>query len=152
MTHAPAIIRHSGPITGRLLRAGIPMGPNVVLTVRGRTSGRPRSAPVAMPTIEGRRYVVGTFGEVHWVRNLRAAGEAEVTVGGRREQVDAVELSHDDATRFFAELLPAYIRRMPVLWRFFVRLLVRLAAQDVFRDPAAAAAARPVFELRRRLG
>ena len=147
MTHAPALIRLPGPIVGRLLRLGIPMGPNVVLTVRGRTSGRPRSAPVAIAELNGRRWIVGTFGEVHWVRNLRAAGEATVTTGGRTEPVRAVELSSDEAVRWFGETLPAYFASLPWRWRFVVRLLFRLSAPDMFSDPAAAAAKRPVFEL-----
>jgi hypothetical protein len=31
----------------------------------------------------GRRYVFATFGEVNWVRNLRAAREAVIRRGGR---------------------------------------------------------------------
>ena len=48
MTQAPALVRASNPLTRRLLRLGLPMGPNVLLTVRGRSSGLPRTAPVAV--------------------------------------------------------------------------------------------------------
>ncbi|TAL05614.1 MAG: deazaflavin-dependent nitroreductase, partial [Chloroflexota bacterium] len=41
MTQAPAFVRASNPLTRRMLRLGMPMGPNVLLTVRGRTSGLP---------------------------------------------------------------------------------------------------------------
>ena len=38
-----------------------------------------RTTPVALVEIGDRRWVVGTFGEVNWVRNLRAAGEAALS-------------------------------------------------------------------------
>jgi len=57
---APAFVRVSNPLSRRLLRIGTPMGPNVLLTVQGRTSGQPRSAAVAVLESEGRRYVMQT--------------------------------------------------------------------------------------------
>ena len=39
MNRAPRLIRLSNPISRGLLRLGMPMGPNTLLTVRGRTSG-----------------------------------------------------------------------------------------------------------------
>jgi deazaflavin-dependent oxidoreductase (nitroreductase family) len=149
MTHAPALVRFSGPITRRLLGAGMPMGPNTLLTVRGRVSGQPRTAPVAVAEIEGRRWVVGTFGEVHWVRNLRAAREAEVRIDGRMERVEAVELNAEEATAFFRDTLAGFVRDIPFVWRVFTRLLLRLSAPEILTDPARAASLRPVFELRR---
>ena len=149
MTDAPVLIRRSAPIASRLLRVGMPMGPNLLLTVRGRTSGLPREAPVAVVEVDGQRWVVGTFGEVHWVRNLRAARAATVRVDGREEPVTALELDDDEATIFFRDVLADYIRGLSVVWRLFVRLLLRLAAPDIISDPAAAARRLPVFELRR---
>ena len=148
MTHAPAAIRRSGAFTSRLLGAGIPLGPNVLLTIRGRTSGRPRTVPVALVEHEGRRWVVGTYGDVQWTRNLRAAGEAELRFGGRVERVDARELDRSEATAFIRDTLPQYLAGMSRVWRFFTNLLVRAVAADLARDPAAAAARRPIFELR----
>lgn len=149
MTHAPAVVRLPGPIVRRLLAAGVPMGPNVVLTVRGRTSGRPRSAPVAMVGVGGRRWIVGTFGhDLHWVRNLRAAGEADISFGGRTEHVDVVELPRDEAELFFRQTLARCIGELRFHWRLFTRIFLRVAAPVTLDDPAAAAASRPVFELR----
>ena len=147
MTQAPALVRASNPLTRRLLRIGMPMGPNVLMTVRGRTSGEPRTAPVATPTIDGRRYVIGAYGEVQWVRNLRAAGEADLMVHGRTEHVRAVELDRAAGVEFFGVTLPGFVRTLPLLGRVFARVLFRLAAPDVLNDPERAAAARPVFEL-----
>ena len=78
LVRVPAFIRLSNPITQRLLRANMPMGPNLLLTVRGRTTGEPRTAAVAVAEIDGRRYVIGAYGDVNWVKNLRAAGEADI--------------------------------------------------------------------------
>jgi deazaflavin-dependent oxidoreductase (nitroreductase family) len=147
-TRVPAIVRLSNPITRRLLRIGLPMGPNVLLTVRGRTSGEPRTAPVAIAEIDGRRWVIGAYGEVHWVRNLRAAGEALITTREGTEHVRAVALDQAAATAFFGETLPGYFARLPWFGREFVRILFGLIAPDLLRDPERAAATRPVFELR----
>jgi deazaflavin-dependent oxidoreductase (nitroreductase family) len=145
---APALVRASNPITRRLLRIGLPMGPNVLMTVRGRSSGEPRTAPVAIAEIDGRRYVVGAYGAVHWVRNLRATGEADIHVQGRTEHVLATELDRAGALEFFGETLPRYISRLPWFGRLFARILFRLAAPEIRSDPARAAVTRPVFELK----
>jgi hypothetical protein len=108
--------------------------------------------PVAVVATGGRRFVVGTFGDVHWTRNLRAAGEGELHDDGRRERVAAVELTRDEATAFFRDTLPAYLRSMPPAWRALTRALVRLAAPEIVADPEQAATRRPVFELRRPSG
>ena len=71
----------------RLLRVGTPMGPNVLVTIRGRTSGQPRTTPLAIVEQSGRRWIWAPFGEVDWVRNLRAAGMATITAGRRTEEV-----------------------------------------------------------------
>lgn len=57
-----------------LLRAGFPMGPMVLLTVRGRKSGEPRSTPVDLSERKGRSFLVTTHRQEssNWVRNLRA--------------------------------------------------------------------------------
>ncbi|HSL33658.1 MAG TPA: nitroreductase family deazaflavin-dependent oxidoreductase [Candidatus Limnocylindrales bacterium] len=147
MTQAPALIRRSGSITGRLLGAGIPMGPNALLTVRGRVSGLPRTAPIAIVELDGRRWVVGTYGDVQWTRNLRAAGEAEVRFGRQVEHVTARELLRAEAAGFFRDVVPAYLDRQPFVWRLLTRILLRLSAPEALRDPDQAATSRPVFEL-----
>jgi deazaflavin-dependent oxidoreductase (nitroreductase family) len=49
-----------------------------VLDVRGRSSGRPRSTPVVIATVDGSRYLVSMLGPgSDWVKNVEAAhGEA----------------------------------------------------------------------------
>jgi len=144
---APAVVRRSNGLANRLLRAGLPMGPNVLLTVRGRTSGRPRSFPVAILEADGRRYVIGAYGDVQWTRNLRAAGEAEIRLRGSEVHVVARELDEADRVRFFGVTLPAYVGRLPLVGRLFAKVFFPLAAPDIVGDPAIAAAHHPVFEL-----
>ena len=148
MTHAPALVRSSNPIAVRLFRLGLPTGPNVLLTVRGRTSGVPRTAPVAIVELDGRRWIIGAYGEVQWVRNLRAAGEADIRIRGGTEHVAAVGLDRHDAIAFYRDTLPAYLGRLPRLGRVLGRLLLRVIAPDLLSDPEKAAVNRPVFELR----
>ena len=137
------------PIARRLLRRGVPMGPNALLTVRGRTSGLPRTTPVAVVAIGGRRWLIGTFGEVNWVRNLRAAGEATLTVNRRPEAVQAAELGQPEAAHFYKDVLAPYVAGIP-FGRFLLSTL--LGAKDLLSDPQAAAKSHPVFELRSRAG
>jgi deazaflavin-dependent oxidoreductase (nitroreductase family) len=141
---APSFVGLVNPIAQRLLKVGPLMGPNALITVRGRKSGEPRTTPVALVDIDGRRWVVGTFGEVNWVRNLRAAGEATITVGRKREDVVADELDLAARTEFFRDVLAPYVRRIAI----GTLLLSILGAREIVKDPAAAAERRPVFELR----
>jgi deazaflavin-dependent oxidoreductase (nitroreductase family) len=121
------------------------MGPNGLITVRGRTSGEPRTTPVAFVDIDGRTWVQSPFGDVNWVRNLRAAGEATITVGKRSEEVRAVELSTAEKVGFYRDVLGPYVRRMRG-GRFLARFL---GMSEILNDPIAAADAHPVFELQR---
>ena len=80
-SQAPSFVRIFNPIARRILNRGPLLGPNALITIRGRKSGLPRTTPVALVDIDGRRWVIGTFGEVNWVRNLRAAGESQWHIG-----------------------------------------------------------------------
>ena len=143
VARAPRFVPVFNPVAARLLRLGRLMGPNALLTVRGRKSGEPRTTPVAVVEIKGRRWIVGTFGDVNWVRNLRAAGEGVITVGRRRESVRAVELTPEESASFFAGVLAPYASD-GALKRLVLRML---GASDIISDPRGAAAKRPVFEL-----
>src|SRR6266550_150673 len=140
--HVPAFVSIFNPIASRLLRIGTPLGPNALLTVRGRKSGQLRTTPVALVEVNGRRWVQSPFGEVNWVRNLRAAHEATITVNRRSETVEAVELSTDETARFFNEVLRPYVGRIP-MGRLLLSLL---GGGDILSNPDAAAARHPVFE------
>lgn len=146
-SEAPTLIRGSNGLMRRMLRLGVPAGPNLLMTVRGRVSGEPRTAPVAVPEIDGHRYVIGAYGDVQWVRNLRAAGEADLANRGRTEHVMARELTRPEAVEFFGRTLPGYIGRFPWFGRAFARLLFGLVGREVLEDPQRASETRPVFEL-----
>jgi hypothetical protein len=104
---------------------------------------------VALVEAGGRRWVVGTFGDVQWTRNLRAAGEGTLTRGRHQEPVDAVELSPEEAPAFFKDVLSPYARRIPFgLGKWMVGSI--LGAPDILEDPAGAARRHPVFELHSR--
>jgi deazaflavin-dependent oxidoreductase (nitroreductase family) len=60
--------------------------------VPGRKSGLPRTTPVALGEGDGQRWLVANFGEVDWVRNLRAAGRGTLTRGHHSEEVFSMEL------------------------------------------------------------
>ena len=142
----PRFVPILNPLASRLLRLGPLMGPNALLTVRGRKSGQPRTTPVALVEAGGRRWTVGTFGNVNWVRNLRTAGEATLTVGRRTERVRAVELDRDQAASFFTDVLVPYVGRTRIA-RWMLGSV--LGARDILDDPSGAADRRPVFELLR---
>jgi deazaflavin-dependent oxidoreductase (nitroreductase family) len=143
----PSLVGFFNPIAQRLLGVGVPMGPNALITVRGRKSGEPRTTPVAVVEIDGRRWVIGTFGQTNWVRNLRAAGEATLTIGKRQESVTASELSAPEAAAFLSEVLAPFIRRIPLgLGSWMIGSV--LGARDILDDPVEAAPRHPVFELR----
>jgi deazaflavin-dependent oxidoreductase (nitroreductase family) len=99
-------VRASNALAAALLRMGVPLGPMTLLTVRGRKSGQPRTTPVAITEQDGHRIIVGTFGDVNWVRNLRAAGEATLTRGRRSEHVTVRELSAEEAAPILKQVLP----------------------------------------------
>lgn len=65
---------------------GLPPGFQAALEVRGRISGRIRSNPVVIATVEGKRYLVSMLGPASdWVKNVEAAhGEAVIRQGRRR--------------------------------------------------------------------
>jgi deazaflavin-dependent oxidoreductase (nitroreductase family) len=75
----------------------------VVLTVRGRKSGQPRSTPVTPMTVDGKEYIVAGFPGADWVANARAAAEATIMRGRRRQRVRLMELSADEARPLLRE-------------------------------------------------
>ena len=141
-SRAPRHVTAFTPIARFLLAAGVPLGFNGLITIRGRTSGLPRTTPVAIISHAGRRWIWAPWGDVHWVRNLRAAGGATITVRGKKEGVTATELDASERVGFFRDVLGPVARGMPFgVW--FIRTVdgVDLA------DPVEAAEGRRVFEL-----
>lgn len=112
--------------------------PYALLTVRGRTSGRPRTTPVRVMKHGGRRYLVGPYGEVGWVRNARAAGEVSLRRGRHSASYAVVECRPDEA----GPVLKAYARVEPITRPYF-----DARPSDPPPAFAAEAARHPVFRL-----
>jgi deazaflavin-dependent oxidoreductase (nitroreductase family) len=86
---------------------GLPPTFQAALEVRGRTSGRRRSAPVVIATVEGERYLVSMLGpESDWVRNVEAAQGDAVIRQGRRCRVHLVAVPTEQR----APILREYVR------------------------------------------
>lgn len=139
---APRHVTMFSPIAKALLAARVPLGFNGLITIRGRTSGLPRTTPVAIIQVAGRRWVWAPWGDVHWVRNLRASGRATITVRGRKEEVRATELDQAERLGFFRDVLGPVARGIP-----FGAAFIRVVDGVDLADPLEASEGRPVFEL-----
>lgn len=141
-TRVPWYVPLFNPIAHRLLAAGIPMGPNVLVTIRGRKSGLDRITPLTIFEVSDRRWLMAPYGNVDWVRNLRGVGRATISVGRRKEEVTAVELEHREAVAFFRDALRSILRHTRVgTW------IMRTIDNIDIDNPAETAVGRPVFEL-----
>ncbi len=146
------------------------LNPPFIRYLRSRPSGRTeRPADRARPderaatqsargdaAVADRRFVQAAYGEVGWVRNLRAAGRAAVTQGRHSDTLEAVELPADVAAMLVRDALAPFRRssllrrvvgptaRPPagVLRYFGVRI------DDTLDDYLVAAGRQPLFELR----
>jgi deazaflavin-dependent oxidoreductase (nitroreductase family) len=98
-----------------LLRIGIGPPRTYLLTVPGRKTGRPLTTPVTLVESGGRRWLVGPYGEVGWVRNVRAAGRVTLTRGTRSEQLTTIPLGPEDS----ADVLRQYVRQVPITRPYF---------------------------------
>src|ERR1043166_9585102 len=95
------------PIVAGITRTGLSVYGTRILAVRGRSSGSMRTTPVNVLTVDGARYRVAPRGHTQWVRNLRASGEGELSLGRRTERFRATEVGDDDKP----PILRAYLRR-----------------------------------------
>jgi deazaflavin-dependent oxidoreductase (nitroreductase family) len=142
VAHVPLWVSLFSPILKFLLAAGVPLGFNRLVTIRGRKSGLPRTTAVAIIAVAGRRFVWAPWGEVHWVRNLRAAGRATINVRGRTQKVSATELNPTQRVAFFRDIIGPLARGIP-----FGVLFIRIVDGVDLNRPLEAAQGRVVFEL-----
>ncbi|HZC04861.1 MAG TPA: nitroreductase family deazaflavin-dependent oxidoreductase [Ktedonobacterales bacterium] len=129
-----------------LTRAGVKLVgfgkyPMYLLTVRGRTSGHPRTTPIVILERNGKRYLASPYGIVNWVRNLRAAGEATLSRGRRSETVVARELPKEEA----ALVLREDVQEGNPFARYF-----GVTANSSLAEFERAAISHPLFELERK--
>lgn len=156
---AGRFLRLVNPLTRRLISAGLPTGaPNVLLTTRGRRSGRFRTVPLGLLELDDRRFVQASYGEGGWVANLRAGGEATLTYpGGHPIPVQAFELTAAEGAVILQRALERYRRSRflgAVLGPRFrppvgVLLSLGVRIDDTLDQYTADAASHPLFELRR---
>jgi deazaflavin-dependent oxidoreductase (nitroreductase family) len=86
---------------------GLPPRFMAVLEVPGRKSGRRRSNPVVIATVDGSRYLVSMLGPgSEWVKNIEAADGDAVIRQGRRRPVHLVEVPPEQR----APVLREYVR------------------------------------------
>jgi deazaflavin-dependent oxidoreductase (nitroreductase family) len=89
---------------------GLPPRFQAALEVQGRKSGRRRSNPVVIATVEGKRYLVSMLGpESDWVKNVEAAHGDAVIRQGRRRRVRLVAVLPEQS----ATILREYVRIAP---------------------------------------
>ena len=98
-----------------LLQLGLGPRSTYLMTVAGRRSGTPRSTPVTLVEEGGRRWLVAPYGAVAWVGNLRAAGRATLSRGGRSETIAVREIAPEEA----APVLKWYVTRVPITRPYF---------------------------------
>jgi deazaflavin-dependent oxidoreductase (nitroreductase family) len=98
-----------------LLRLGSGPDRTYLLTVPGHRSGALRSTPVTLVEEGGRRWLVAPYGEVAWVRNVRAAGKATPSRGGHTDEIALREVGTDEA----APVLKLYVTRVPITRPYF---------------------------------
>lgn len=123
-----------------LTRLGLSVWGSRELRVRGRRSGQVRTTVVNLLEHDGARYLVAPRGTTEWVRNLRAAGTAELRVGRRVETFTAEEL--DDADK--PDVLRTYLRR----WKWEVgQFFEGVGADASDAELLAIAPGYPVFRI-----
>ncbi|HEV2127148.1 MAG TPA: nitroreductase family deazaflavin-dependent oxidoreductase [Thermomicrobiales bacterium] len=83
-----------------------------VLEARGRKSGKLQTVPVNPIEVGGQRYLVAPRGETQWVRNVRAAGEGTLRVGGRSERIAGREIPDADKPPVLRAYLDKYYRQV----------------------------------------
>ena len=98
-----------------VLRRGLKIGTQHLLSVRGRRSGIERVTPVSLVTVDGSRYIVAAFADADWVRNVRAAGSGSLARGRDRETVRLVELPEPER----GPILRAFLAQVRGGTRFF---------------------------------
>jgi deazaflavin-dependent oxidoreductase (nitroreductase family) len=100
-----------------VLRRGLRIGSQYLLTVPGRRSGKPRSTPISVAIVDGERFIVAAFSDAAWVGNVRAAGSGTLTRGGTAERVELTEVPVDER----GPILRAFLEQVRGGVRFFGR-------------------------------
>ncbi len=144
----PAVLDRPGT---RWMLKGLSPAPIVVLTHRGRRSGKTYRTPVEVIARDdqvGEIVVSPMWGErSHWYRNVIAGGLVEASRDGEPQEMAWRRLSDDEKR----EAIAAYRREHPLYSRVILRMLVSVHGLE--GDPAEAVArAIPMLALYRASG
>jgi deazaflavin-dependent oxidoreductase (nitroreductase family) len=89
--------------------AGMPV---LLLTTRGRTTGKPRSSPLTYFEEDGAIVLVASYGgrphNPDWFENLIAAGEGVVTIGRESRTMLARRATSDERARLWPRIVQTY--------------------------------------------
>jgi deazaflavin-dependent oxidoreductase (nitroreductase family) len=114
-TYKNTFLRRCGNVAiAPLARVGLAGKRTHILTVTGRKTGRRYSTPVQLIFLDGQRWLVSPYGERQWVKNVRAAGAAELMRARRTERVRLEEVDASAAAPVLAE----YFRKTPITRRY----------------------------------
>lgn len=130
-------VRRVNVFTKWLARRG--WGQQVVLTTTGRRSGEPRQVPVSPLDIKGVGYLVSPYGEVNWVRNVRANPRVRLRHGKQDREVTLAEVPPART----GELLLAYWADQKITRPYFDVPIESPAPADFVKE----AEAHPVFKI-----
>lgn len=86
----------------------------MVLTVRGRKSGEPRSVVVNVLDLNDKQYLLSPHGASNWVKNVRAEGRLQLHRGKKRASYRASEVTDPEEK---LAIMRAYLDR----WSWQVR-------------------------------
>jgi deazaflavin-dependent oxidoreductase (nitroreductase family) len=128
-TSAPTGYVHPTFVMAHIVNPVLKFIGSPTLTVRGRRSGLPITTPLAPFDFEGARYLVGGGGETQWVRNLRAAGEGQLRMGGKHQDFRTVEIQGPERDR----IVTAYRTSMGRRFERHFKALPNPADHPVFR-------------------
>src|SRR5690242_474511 len=139
--HMTAGLRMRSTTLTTLLRLGLPAAPSAPLPVAGPTSGQIYTIPIALVENSGTSFLVAAFGEVNWVRNLRAAGQAQLTRRRRTESIGVVELEAKEA----APVLKQFLRESQRI--SFIKPYFHVTPHSSLADFEQEALYHPVFRI-----
>lgn len=102
-------------LVSQLVLVGLPPGGTHLLATKGRKSGRIRTVPIVIVEKGGLRYLVAPYGEVNWVRNIRANPRIQLRQGRRVENLEAAPVESPEA----GPVLKQYLSQAPITRSYF---------------------------------
>lgn len=123
-------------------RLGVNFMGAMVLTVRGRKSGEPRSVVVNPLELNGKTYLMSPRGQTQWVKNIRVNPDLTLHRGSKRSGYSATEISDADEK---LDVMRDYLQH----WSWQVKSLMGVSNQSTDDELRAIIDAHPIFVLQR---